>query len=354
MNDPWTNDPYPEPRVLNLADYGAERFTGEPPEVKWLVKDTIPKGAATVLAALGDTGKGYKVLEIAFQVGVPPEPQPFTSGATVINLNYCRPVLGGTVAAHGTAVIIAGEDSEATMHRRLNAIDPEGRRHKHQGKLRIVALPDAGGPMPFFVQDHNGVRATDEWHMICDQLIKIYDLQMVSFDPLSNFAQVGLDKDNTASQVVMGSFAQLGAETKASIILPHHMRKIGKWPENLAEVREAVRGASGIVDGVRCVYAMWPAEEKEAEKICRDLQAPFMPNRVVYGAVVKANDYALREIRTYVRTDKGLLIDRTSELRGVRPSNTDLWDALLEAVKVEAAKGHPFTLTGEGGLYKQR
>jgi hypothetical protein len=115
MNDPWTNDLYPEPRVLDLSKFGAERFTGEPPEVKWLVKDTIPKRAPSLIAALGDTGKGYKLLEIGFQVGVPPEPEPFKSGTTVINLNYCRPVLGGTVAAHGTAVIVAGEDSEATM-----------------------------------------------------------------------------------------------------------------------------------------------------------------------------------------------------------------------------------------------
>jgi AAA domain len=137
---------------------------------------------------------------------VPPEPQPFKSGNAVINLNDCLPVLGVTIATHGTAVIIAGEDSEATLHRRLNVLDPEGRRHKHPGKLKLVALPDAGGPMPLFVQDHTGVKATDSWHMICDQLIKISDLKMVSFDPLSNFAQVQLDTDNTSSQAVMGSF----------------------------------------------------------------------------------------------------------------------------------------------------
>jgi hypothetical protein len=154
------------------------------------------------------------------------------------------------------------------------------------------------------VQDHNGVKATDDWHRICDQLIKINDLQMVGFDPLSNFAQVNLDSDNTASQVVMGSFAQLAAETDSSVILPHHMRKVsgGKAPQTVAEVREAIRGATGIVDGVRCVYALWPVDEEEGRGICRDLQVPFMPNRVVKGAVVKANDYASREIRTYVRS----------------------------------------------------
>ena len=340
------------PRVINLADFGAERFTGKPPEVEWLVRDTIPKRAPTLVAVMGDTGKGYKILEIAFQVAVPPEPEPFKSGATVINLNYSRPVLGGTVTAHGTAVIIAGEDSEATLHRRLDVIDPHGRRHKYPGKLKIVALPDAGGPMPFFVQDHTGVRAMDEWHMICDQLVKIQDLQMVSFDPLSNFAQVHLDSDNTASQFVMGSFNQLAAETAASVVLPHHMRKLSEAPQNLAKVREAVRGASGIVDGVRCVYALWQVEEKEGAKVCRDLGIPFKPNRVVF-AVVKSNEYALREIRTYVRSDEGLLIDRTSELRGSRPSSRELLDELAAAIVAQAAAGAPFSHTGEGGVFKQ-
>jgi AAA domain len=351
MNDPYTDDPY-QPRIINLPDFGAERFTGKPPEVEWLVTDTIPKRAATLLAAMGDTGKGYKTLEIAFKVAVPPEPEPFKAGATVINLNYCQPVLGGTVAAHGTAVIIAGEDSGPTLHRRLDVIDPHGRRHKYPGKLIIVPLPDAGGPLPLFVQDHNGAMPTGNWKMICDQLVKIPDLQMVSFDPLSNFAQVHLDADNTASQFVMGSFSQLAAETGASVILPHHMKK-SKAPQNLAEVREAVRGASGIVDGVRCVYALWQVEEKEGAKVCRSLGVPFKPNRVVLGAVVKSNEYASREIRTFVRSDEGLLIDRTAALRGSRASEQELLDELAAAIIAQAAAGAPFTHTGDGGVFKQ-
>ena len=342
--------------MLNLSEYGAERFSGDPPPVNWLVTDTIPLRAPSVVAAMGDTGKSYKILEIGFQVAVPPEPMPFKSGAAVINLNYCRPVLGGTVATHGTAVIIGGEDSEAALHRRLNVIDPDGRRHKYPGKLRLVALPDAGGPLPLFVQDRDGVHTTDDWHMICDQLVKISDLQMVSFDPLSNFAQVGLDSDNVASQLVMGSFGQLAAETGAAVILPHHMRKTstGRAPQSVAEARDAVRGASGIVDGARCVYALWPVDPAEGERVCKDLQVPFMPNRVVKGAVVKANEHASREIRVFVRSDAGLLIDRTTELRGIRPPKSDLWDALVEAVKEAARAGSPFNKTGKAGLYEQR
>jgi hypothetical protein len=75
---------------------------------------------------------------------------------------------------------------------------------------------------------------------------------------------------------------------------------------------------------------------------------------VVKGAVVKANDYASRDICTYVRSQQGLLVDRTSEVRGARPSNTDLWDALVEGVKAAALAGLPLNRTGKAGLYEQR
>ena len=79
-----------------------------------------------------------------------------------------------------------------------------------------------------------------------------------------------------------------------------------------------------------------------------------MPNRVVKGAVVKANEFASREIRTYVRNDGGLLVDRTELLRGLRPSNSALHDAIVTAVEAAAADGKPFTRTGQAGLYMHR
>jgi hypothetical protein len=74
MIDRYTNDPYADtaPRVLDLSQFGAERFTGQPPEVDWLVRDTIPLKAPAVIAAPGDTGKGYKILEIPSELRCPP------------------------------------------------------------------------------------------------------------------------------------------------------------------------------------------------------------------------------------------------------------------------------------------
>ena len=237
-------------RTPNLLDYGAERLTGPPPPVRWLVEGSIPLGVPAVLAAMGDTGKSYLTLQLCFHVS-----QEESGG----NLDFhTPPILGGRIAAHGTAVFISSEDSEAEIHRRLAVIDPGERRRDRPGKLIVVSLPDAGGPMPFFVQDRRGgVAVTDNWKMICDQLAKIDDVRLACFDPLSTFAQVALDKDSTEAQFVAGQLGTLAAQTGATVLAPHHMRKAAEAPKNVAEARERIRGSSGIVDGVRVAYALW-------------------------------------------------------------------------------------------------
>lgn len=251
-------------------------------------------------------------------------------------------------------MFVTAEDSDAAIHRRLHAIDPNEERRKYPGKLLVIPLPSAGGPLPFFVQDHNGVMVTDEWKMVSDQLIKIKDLKLACFDPLANFAQVALDSDSAAAQFVTAAFGKLASETGATILLPHHMRKTSKAPTNVAEAREAIRGSSAIVDGVRVAYALWPVDEGEGKKVCRSLQVPWQPSRVVKGAVVKTNEPTSRNIVTFVRNDEGILVDRTEHLQALRPAWDDLQSELIAAVRDQAKAGLPFTKTGAAGLYEQR
>jgi len=134
------------------------------------------------------------------------------------------------------------------------------------------------------------------------------------------------------------------------------MRKSGAKPiETPADARECVRGSSALVDGVRLAYALWPVEEKEARKICKTLSVTYASNRIVKGAVVKANDRANREIQTYVRGGDGLLHDRTGVLRFADPaSGLDLATLLIQGIAEAAKNGQPLTRTGVNGLYDRR
>jgi RecA-family ATPase len=224
------------PRVLNLADYRAARYTGPPPQIKWLVKNSIPLGVPVLLASLGGVGKSYLSLQLGCEVTTPPIEDPKTDKATVINLNYQRAILGGTVEEYGKAVLITAEDSDNVVHRRLAVVDPHGRR---TDDLIIVPLPSAG----------RNVRTRP------------------------------------------------AAETGATVIVCHHMRKTvnGKTPQTPAEAREAIRGSSALVDAARLAYPLWPVDQEEAERICCDLKIPFMLNRVIRGAIVKTNEIGGQE-----------------------------------------------------------
>ena len=80
----------------------------------------------------------------------------------------------------------------------------------------------------------------------------------------------------------------------------------------------------------------------------------FRLNSVVCGAVVKTNEPTHQDIVTYVRSDTGVLIDRSDTLQALRPTWDDLQDDLIGAVSARANAGLPFNKTGKGGLYGQR
>jgi phage/plasmid primase-like uncharacterized protein len=337
------------PRVLNLADYRATRFKGEPPPPKWLIDGSIPLGVPVLLAAMGGVGKSFLTLQLGVTVATPPEP----IAANVIDLNHLRPILGGPVAAHGPVVIVTAEDDDATIHRRLKAVDPHERR---TDDLTIVALPNAGGPLPLFVMDRDGVRATDEWLMLSAQLRAVENLKLVVIDPLQAFVQAPLDSDSAAAQFVMSAFGQLATETGATVLVCHHMRKStnGKATQTPAEARDAIRGASALVDGSRAVYALWPAGDSAVETTAKLLQTPLAPGDVVKGAIVKSNGAKPGGDATYVRAESGLLVDRTAQIRSVNPSNVELWDWLEADIAACADDRMPLQKTGYSGVFEQQ
>jgi hypothetical protein len=191
---------------------------------------------------------------------------------------------------------------------------------------------------------------------IRDQLAGVPDLKLVVLDPLSTFAQVDLDADNCAVGFVAGKLGSLASDLRATVIATHHMRKhrANETPKTPAQPRELIRGASNIVDGVRVAYALWTPDDSDGADICKRMRLPYTPGRVVKGGVVKANDKADRSIVEYIRTDDGLLLDRTSDIRATRESLDNLRSDLIASVAMRAEAGHPFTVTGMSGLHEQR
>ncbi len=338
----------PVEKPLELPDWFATRYAGDALKQQFLVDGSIPLGVVSVLAAMGDTGKGMITLDLALSVA--------TGKPRAVSVSPEPMALGGAVRAFGTAVVITAEDDEAEVHRRLERLDPERARLKQPERLIVVPLPNAGGPIPLVTSGRNGPEATARFHDLRDQLAGIADLRLVVLDPLSSFIHADVNADPAASSFVTGLLAGLATETGAAIIVAHHMRKPqGNRPISTVEqARDAVRGTSALVDGVRLVYALWPTSEDYQRGVFKALDEKPARNAVFQGAVVKANSTVDRTIRTYLRAPTGLLADITERLDERRTAAAEFSEALIASIARAAKKGHPFTHTGGNGVYRQR
>ena len=338
----------PAEKSLEFPDWFATRYAGDAPKQRFLVDGSIPLGVVSVLAAMGDTGKGMITLDLALSVA--------TGKPRKVSVSPEPMALGGAISAFGTAVVITAEDDEAEVHRRLERLDPERLRLERPERLIVVPLPNAGGPIPLVASGRDGPEATAHFRNLQDQLARIDDLKLVVLDPLSSFIHADVNADPAAGSFVTGLLAGLATETGAAVIVAHHMRKPqGNRPITTVEqARDAVRGTSAIVDGVRLVYALWPMSEEYQGGVFKALDEKPARNAVFQGAVVKANGTVDRTIRTYLRAPTGLLIDITERLQERRMAAAELTETLVASIARAAVSGHPFTHTSGNGVHRQR
>ncbi|MBJ7484346.1 AAA family ATPase [Brevundimonas sp.] len=332
-------------RVIDFAEWRSSRFVGDPPEIDWLIRDVVPMAIPLMVAAPGDCGKSMSILDAARRIAF---------GASPLE----GPCFGGMIAREGTCVIITAEDDAGSIHRRLANLDPANARFTAKGeRLIVVPLPDAGGPLPIVREGRKGLEVTDAYKRLADDLAAIDDLAMVVLDPLQAFVHAPINEDPAAGQFVCSTLAVLAARTQAAVMVSHHTRKNagdrGKGITTLQEAREAVRGTTALVDGLRLVYSLWPETDSEGRKICDRLGVPYQANKVVRGGIVKANGPGIRRISTYVRNETGLLVDQTMLLSEAPGERREQMDALASAVAAAAISGQPFTRTGLSGLKEQ-
>jgi len=335
-------------RRLRLADWSMASYAGEPEPLRWLVRGSLPLGVPVLVAASGGAGKSFLALELAYRIA---------RGPTPFGDREPPDVFSGQVVEHGTAIMLTAEDSKSSVHRRLLAIDGErGLLPTLGDRLRVVPLPDAGGPMPLVVPDgRGGVATSPAFDHLLDELRGIEDLRLVVVDPLQAFTLADVNADPAAGQAFAGALARIAAETGATVLALHHMRKAGTDGVKTAqEAREAIRGTTAIVDGMRAAYALWPASDDAAKQACAELGIPHEPGRVFLAAVVKSNEPADNSVRTLVRAHSGLLVDRTERLKAADSLPEHLLATVVDIVRRQAEAGTPITRSGGNSLFKRQ
>ncbi|WP_341817092.1 AAA family ATPase [Wolbachia endosymbiont (group A) of Agelastica alni] len=328
---------------LNIQEWSIERFIGPVPEQKFLVEGLFPLGVTSILAAMGDTGKGMLLLDLALKVASDTD-------------QLCG--FGPLVTEHGSVVIFSAEDDMSEIHRRLERLDSQCERLKYKDRLFIVPLPNVSGSLTI-IKSVSGkvIETSPEFELITKQLNKIKDLKLIVFDPLASFVHADLNTDPAVGDYLMSLLSDLAGSTGASIITAHHMRKpkSEKPISTVEQARDAIRGTSALVNGVRCSYAFWSVEDAAKPTIFKSIGESVRQNALFYGAIVKANGLADRTLRTYLRNEEtGLLEDITERLRIKNMNEKDSKQHLITAITRAAISGHPFTHTGSTGVYKQR
>lgn len=326
-----------------ISDFTAKMFDSRPPEIQYLVDHTIPRGTVGLLSAMGDTGKGMLLLDLALKI---------CQDKNGLELK----AFGNRVLATGSVVIFAGEDTADEIHRRIYKLLPQGVDNLiNKNKLHIIPLPNAGGPFNIAIKSRGNdeFRLSDDFLDIQSQLLGITDLSLIIFDPLSSFAGLDINSDPRAASFITGHLAALATKTNSAIIIAHHIRKNDGITTPL-EAREAIRGTSAIVDGVRFAISFWPNVQEE-KKIFQELQLPFRSNACFKGAVVKANFGADRTIRNYLRSeDRAVLEELPFKIIPKVLKSEEFEAILIKAVGEAQTDGKSFAISGASGLYENR
>lgn len=199
----------------------------------------LPLGKAGLFVSAGGVGKTQALLQLAVSV--------ITGRRWLDHFDVDRSV-------DGAVLVALAEETQDEVERRLfdiaNALDLSIA-ERDEVERRLVVMPLAGIRCGVATRTSMGeVRPT---RVIDDILRKLKGRtwSLIVFDPLSRWAGVPIDLDNTNATFVVTEFERVVAETGATVLVAHHTAKASR-----REGKAESRGASGLEDGVRWVASL--------------------------------------------------------------------------------------------------
>lgn len=248
------------------------------PKREWLVPDFLPLGVVGLLAAAGGTGKSFATLQLA------------VSTATG------WPFFGMAMERTGSVLIVSAEDDRDEIHRRLHAVvdhysaieDLAGDWSQYdqaiRDRLRVVDRVGMDNRLTMSIKRET-IRTGFAKCVI--ETAKLMDgPALIVLDPLSRF-DGGEPNDNSDGTRLIEAAESIRIATGATVLLPHHVSKASLRDDSSGQ--DAIRGASGLVDGARWAALMQSLPEKEAKGlgISEDEAGHYLRMRLVKANYVK-------------------------------------------------------------------
>ena len=266
---------------LGIQKYAVRNLVGKPEPQKFLVDGLIPIGKPGILAAVGGVGKSLSVIQLALAVAC-------GSGRW----------WGKDIKERGNVVVLAAEDDLLEIHRRLDLLDPQGKRFNSPYEVYVFPVPEQKEPMILLKEEGITQIGTD----LLDELESIPELKLVCFDPLQAFTTGNVSSSNEVGQLWGSYCANISARFKCTTLTVHHLNKTALTNDSDDSMiqRQSIRGASSISDSVRWVISLWLASVEDCERICEEQRVKYDRMAVVKAALVKSNsgnvDYSTKTL----------------------------------------------------------
>ena len=306
---------------LIITDWGMHRYSGEAPDQEWLIENILPARVPGLVAAIGGLGKSFILLDLCMKVA---------GGDQAM---HSEQAFGGKVVRNGKVVFFGAEDSAASMHRRIANISDQTLRDRAAANLFVVPMPDAGGPQPFIEQVMGQYSITPVYSSLRDQLLEMGDVALIVIDPLQAFAAADINTDPAAAQFWWSLMSEMCVAVGANVLVSHHMRKDGSFSISKSmQAREAIRGTTALVDGARWVYGLWNMPEADEIVVAQKMGFEAGQGVSVCGGIVKVNDQADMSTATFIRSDGGLLENKTDEVATILEASAKLDKVQTQAI----------------------
>lgn len=247
----------PEPFDLVAASVG-DLIRTPPPPRRWLVHERLPLDVVALLAAAGGTGKSMATLQLAVSMA---------TGWPWFDMEISEP---------GAVLMVSAEDDRDEIHRRLSVVlehyaddaDPfavDAFSEYHDRLQRRLFILDRVG------EDNRLTAKIDRETLrtaFADRVVATAEAMpeppvMIVLDPLSRF-DGGDPNDNSDGTRLIEAAEHIRKATRATVLLPHHVAKSSMKDSSAGQ--EAVRGASGLVDGARWVGLMRGMNDEDAKE----------------------------------------------------------------------------------------
>lgn len=282
---------------------GQGAYDGDPPPYDWLFAGLVEQGELAVMSAPGGCGKSTMATQAVLAVATG------------------RPWLGWYEVGGdpGEAWYLSSEDSQRTLHRRIDAamglMTPSDRGLARRF-ARLRSLPSR---YTLFRQDSRSkaVAPTKAWTPFRELVLERRP-RLIVIDPLSAVTRI-TEGDNTGMGDALDYLEELADESGAVIMYLHHTLKAQSLLQEREEIdgmdQSAIRGAGAIVNTPRVALLAYPLHVKLARQCLEDGADVTSNGQIIVLKEVKKNNGILAPARFLRHTKRMGLLEPCTNVR---------------------------------------